>query len=242
VTPTQRHRGKHPSDGELFAAGPLETLREAAADLSWLLDRGYQERSALKLVGDRHQLRGRQREALSRSVAGPEAVSARRERAIDPAAAAGESLVVDALNCLITVEAALAGGMVLVGLDGAWRDLASVHGTWRRVAETDQAIDLIGAAIAAAGLAAVRWLVDRPVSNSGRLAARLRERAAERGWSWEVATATSPDREIIDAAGSAIAASSDSWILDSCQRWIDLPRAAIEGAGLEPWIVCVRAP
>lgn len=230
----ERHRGKHPTDAELFAAGNLGPLRAAASDLSWLLDRGYQERSAIKLVGDRYELRSRQREALARGVAAPSRVEERNRRklAVDEARGA---LVIDALNCLITVEAALAGGIVLVGLDGAWRDLASVHGTWRRVAETDRAIELIGEVIT--GFAAVRWLVDRPVSNSGRLAARLRERAAERGWDWEVATAVSPDREIVDAAGSAIAATSDSWILDSCDGWIDLPRAAIEGGDLDPWIV-----
>ena len=241
MSPTQRHRGKHPTDGELFAEPALPELRQAAADLSWLLGRGYQEKSALKLVGDRYQLRGRQREALSRSTAAPDQIAERQTRRCAIADCGGAPLVIDALNCLITVEAALAGGMVLVGLDGVWRDLASVHGTWRRVAETDRAIELIGAALARGSFASARWLVDRPVSNSGRLAARLRERASEHRWDWEVATADSPDREIVEAKGS-VAATGDSWILDSCDRWIDLPRAAIGGAGIDAWIVDVRAP
>lgn len=239
MSPT-RHRGRRTGDEALFAPSQVEVLRRAAVDLAWLLERGYAEKSALKLVGDRFQLHARQRLALARSVASRSKADGRRARQIPPGAIRDRELAIDALNCLITVEAALAGGLILVGLDGAWRDLASVHGTWRRVAETDQAIAAIGEVIAAAGPARVRWLIDRPVSNSGRLAARLRERAAERGWSWEVTTADSPDREIIAAADSAVAASSDSWILDSCGPWIDLPRAAITGAGLSPWIVDVR--
>ena len=231
-----RHRGRHPGDEALFSPAQVEVLRAAAGDLSWLLQRDYAETAALKLVGDRYQLRSRQRLALQRSVASTSQIEGRRSREIEVAAIGDRPIAIDALNALITVEAALAGGMILVGLDGAWRDLASVHGTWRRVAETDQAIDMIGAALAGAGPAQIRWLIDRPVSNSGRLASRLRDRAAASGWSWEVTTATSPDAEIVDAAG-CIAASSDSWILDRCGPWIDLPRAAITGAGAEPWIV-----
>ena len=33
------------------------------SDLSWLLEKGYADRSALKLVGDRYRLRQRQRTA-----------------------------------------------------------------------------------------------------------------------------------------------------------------------------------
>jgi len=241
VSPSQKHRGRHPADSELFDESALAELRAAAGDLAWLLGRSYQERSALKLVGDRYQLRGRQREALSRAAASDAQVAERRGRRIEAVDGGGRPLVVDALNCLITVEAAIAGGLILVGLDGAWRDLASVHGTWRRVAETDKAIELLGASIAAAKFSPVTWFVDRPVSNSGRLAARLRDRAAERGWVWEVETAMSPDREIVAAAPAAIAATSDSWILDNCSAWVDLPHGAIGGSDIEPWIVDLRS-
>ena len=62
------HRGPHPEDAELFATAAIPALRAAAADLTWLLDRGYAVSSSLKLVGDRHYLAVRQRVAVARCV------------------------------------------------------------------------------------------------------------------------------------------------------------------------------
>ena len=45
----------------MFAPERIDALRTAVSELSWLLGRGYQSKSALKLVGDRHNLRERQR-------------------------------------------------------------------------------------------------------------------------------------------------------------------------------------
>src|SRR5690606_2006202 len=103
------HRGPHPRDRALFSEQQLGTLREAAADYSWLLSRGYNGVSALKLVGDRFQLVQRQRMALERSSASKSASTARRARRLSPAELGGEAVVVDGFNCLITVEVALSG-------------------------------------------------------------------------------------------------------------------------------------
>ena len=46
---TRTHRGPHPDDARLFAVEARATLREAAADLAWLLNLGYVNPSALKL-------------------------------------------------------------------------------------------------------------------------------------------------------------------------------------------------
>ena len=53
--------------------------------------------------------------------------------------------------------------------DGCMRDLASLHGTWRRVEETTPSLEKLGAFVERLGLARCRWLLDAPVSNSGRL-------------------------------------------------------------------------
>jgi len=44
-----------------------------------------------------------------------------------------------------------------------------MHGTFRAVEETQPAIELIGLHLREAGVAACRWYLDSPVSNSGRL-------------------------------------------------------------------------
>ena len=58
---TRQHRGAHPADKQLFSDRYLPELRDSTADLSWLLSRGYSLKSSAKLVGDRHNLKERQR-------------------------------------------------------------------------------------------------------------------------------------------------------------------------------------
>ena len=45
---------------------------------------------------------------------------------------------------MTTIEAALSGGVILAARDGAYRDMASMHGTYRKVAETLPALELLG--------------------------------------------------------------------------------------------------
>lgn len=207
------HRGPDPSDRRHFAPDAIPRLREAVADLSWLRERGYSEAAALKLVGDRLQLAGRQRTAVARSACGETQRRDRVSRRVRDVR--GARVQVDGFNVLITLERALAGGPVLVGRDGARRDLAEVHGTWRPVEETDAAIAT--AARVLAGAAEVTWLLDAPVSNSGRLAARLRDL-------WEVRVERRPDP--ILAAFDGVVVTSDAGILDRCGPWFDLVGAA----------------
>ena len=83
---------------------------------------------------------------------------------------------------LTTVEAALAGGVLLAARDGTYRDMASMHGSYRKVAETGPALELIGRTASELGVSECLWYLDRPVSNSGRLKTLMEELAAARGW------------------------------------------------------------
>jgi hypothetical protein len=195
-------------------------LREATGDLCWLLTRGYTSVSALKLVGDRYKLEQRQRTAVSRCACSDAARAHRRERQVPLARLRNGMLLIDGYNLLTTVEAALAGGFVLAARDGAYRDMASMHGTWRRVEETVPAAELIGAFLAESGIAGCRWFLDRPVSNSGRLRRILLELSSCREWRWEVELADDPDR-ILAVADSPVA-TADSAILDQCRGWVNL--------------------
>jgi hypothetical protein len=219
------HRGPHPDDERLFAPEMLPRLQEATNDLCWLLNRGYACTSALKLVGDRHDLEQRQRTAVSRCACSDAARARRQERQISPVGLKGQNLLIDGYNLLTTIEAALAGGFILAARDGAFRDMASMHGTWRRVAETIPAAELIGAALAEIGVAGCQWYLDRPVSNSGRLKRILLDLSAANEWSWEVELVDDPDR-ILEAATQPVA-TADSAILDRCSAWVNLAAEAI---------------
>ena len=230
----RKHRGRHPADEELFAPECLPVLRAATAELSWLLERGYAPVSALKLVGDHHQLRERQRIAVQRCAC-PESARARRG-AHRADRLTGRDLAIDGFNCLITIEAGFAGGVVLVGRDGCHRDLASVHGSYRRVAETEQAIAAVDDLLGTEDVGSVRWVLDRPVSNSGRLRSLLLARAEARGLRWEVELVDDADRRLV-ADCDHIVASSDSWVLDHAAAWTDLGGGVVARAVPDAWLV-----
>ena len=231
----RRHRGAQPEDARLFEGARLPSLRVAVSELSWLLSRGYQTKSALKLVGDRHSLRERQRLAAARAACPEESLARRRASRVCEAEVAGEGLIVDGFNLVITLEAALSGGVIVKGRDGCARDLSSVHGSYRAVEETERAVLLAGASLASLAPSSVLWLFDRPVSNSGRLAERVRTIARERGWPWEVAVEFNPDREIINS--ERVAVTSDSNVLDGVARWLNLGRMIVERHVPGAWVI-----
>lgn len=228
-----KQRGPAPEDAVGFADDRLPVLRTAVDELSWLLGRGYAERSSLALVGDRHALTARQRKAVSRCAAPDAAVASRRARCVTPAELADRVVHVDGLNAIIVGESVWSGAVVLRGRDGAHRDLASVHGTYARVEATTVVIDALAGRLASAR--EVVWLLDRPVSNSGRLAGLLRARAEAAGLPWQVELVWDPDRLLMGS--EAIVASGDARILDASVRWVDLPGALIEQAGERAWVI-----
>jgi len=224
----------------LFAPASLARLRGATEDLSWLLGRGYQTKSALKLVGDRFGLRERQRLAVARAACSEEARARRLASRVEPGGAAGAALAVDGFNLVITIEAALSGGALVLCRDGCLRDLSSVHGSYRAVSETERAVVLAGEALAALGPSSVLWLLDSPVSNSGRLAQRVRELAASRGWPWAVEAVFNPDRTIVETG--RVAVTSDSNVIDRARAWLNLSRLVVEQHVPGPWLVDLGAP
>ena len=119
--------------------------------------------------------------------------------------------------------------------DGCIRDLSSVHGSYRSVDETDEAIALIGEALKTLRPASVPWMLDRPISNSVRLAKRIRDAARENQWNWTVEVVFNPDAEI--SASNRIVISSDSHILDESASWLNLSSFLIEKQLDQSWLI-----
>jgi hypothetical protein len=203
----------------------LPGLRAAAADLCWLLDRGYASRSALELVGNHHNLTSRQRMAVSRYACAAEQVNRRRKLNVEPRALRGQELWLDGYNVLTVLESALAGGVVLLGRDGCCRDIAGIHRRHRKVNETIPVLRLVGETAAAWGVSRCRWWLDKPVSNSGRLKALLLEVAQEAGWLMDVELSFNPDHVLSHT--DQIIATSDGVVLERCRRWVNLSRLII---------------
>jgi hypothetical protein len=231
----RKHRGAHPEDRKLFAAEQLPALRTAVEELSWLLTRDYSLKGSLKLVGDRYTLTDRQRLAVSRAACSDHGKERRATALVNAEEIPGEDLIVDGFNLIITVEAALSGGLLLLCRDGCIRDLSSVHGSYRAVNETETAIQLIGEALEILHPESVDWVLDSPISNSGRLAQRIRDLADQKGWNWNIETLFNPDAAILKSKRVVI--SSDSHILDGTERWFNFNRYLIGERLADSWVI-----
>jgi hypothetical protein len=239
VPDTRSHRGPHPQDAALFAPSTWPRLRAAVGDLSWLLSRGYALPGALQVVGNRYDLETRQRQAVTRCACTDEALARRRAIEVPPDALSGMPLLIDGYNVLTSVEAALGGAVVLLARDGSLRDIAGVHGTYRRVEETLPALQKVGAYLRERNVARCVWYLDAPVSNSGRLKAIIETTAREAGWDWSVEVVPNPDADL-SAAQDTIVATADGVILDRCGRWVSLAREVVRTAVPDAKVVDLR--
>jgi hypothetical protein len=214
------HRGPHPEDAKFFAEDKLPALRAAVRDYSQLLTKGYAEKSALKLVGDHFSLTQRQRIAVQRCSCSDSQLTGRRGNQIPAEDIKGKAIAIDGYNVLITIEASLSGAPIFCARDGCFRDLASIHGSYRKVTETIPAIETIAEKLLALGVSHAQWYFDSPVSNSGRLKTIIYELVEKYSWPFDVELLPNPDTELI--ATDRIVATSDSVILDKCSQWINL--------------------
>ena len=180
------HRGPNPADAKLFADAAIKNLRLAVQDFSLLLTKGYADKSSLKLVCDRFSLTQRQRLAIMRCGCSDESLSLRDQKQITIAQAAHQPIAIDGYNVLITIEAAMSGGCIFKARDSCLRDLASIHGTYRKINETIPALQLIGRFLKQKDMADCLWLLDSPVSNSGRLKTLMTKLAAEEHFDWNI--------------------------------------------------------
>lgn len=224
----QKHRGQHPQDHLLFAKKWELPFGQAAQDLSYLLERGYGENSGVKIVGDRYRLNARQRKALLRLVSTPSSIEKRLELQFPTSQLKDKVVVVDGFNLIIFVESILSNGIILACMDGVYRDIASVHGSYKRVIETGAALELLGQVFEQFGVAEVQWFLDAPVSNSGRLKQLLEMEAAENNFNWTIDLVPDPDKTLVEITGDVVAVSSDSWILDRVSHWANINAYLIE--------------
>jgi hypothetical protein len=240
VPDSRAHRGPDPHDAEAFGPPSWLELRAAVHEFSWLLEKGYAVVSALKLIGDRHGLTERQRMAVRRASCSDQARARRHANQVSLGQASGSELVIDGFNVLTTIEAALGGAVVFLCRDGTCRDLAGVHGTYRKVAETLPALDTLNFALQELGIRKARWLFDRPVSNSGRIRSLVLQKAAEQDWEWSVELQDNPDA--ILKQSPEIVATADSGILDAGPHWLNLARHVIEATCPGANLVDLRSP
>ncbi len=215
-----RNRGKAPQDILLFNEKMQGIFYDAVSDLSFLLERGYGSKSSLQLVGNRYRLNARQQKALQGMTASKKSIILRKGKECSEKYLIGKTVIIDGFNLLIILETAISGGFIFKGQDGAYRDVTSVHGGYKRVKKTEEAILTIGKAIKELKIEKAIWYLDAPISNSGRLKTFIREIAEREKFNWEINLDHNPDKVLISSDDIII--SSDAWILEEGKKWFNL--------------------
>ena len=141
---------------------------------------------------------------------------------------AGQEDWVDGLNVIITLEVMLCDSTLLSCMDGAIRDLASLRGTYRIIAQTTEAARTLFDVLQDARARGAHVLLDKPVSNSGRLKALVAEVSGAYDLELDVRVADGVDRLLY---GRQNVISSDSVVLDRCASWVNLTRHCVELRG-----------
>lgn len=224
-------RGYVPKDTIEFGPKTIKKLSTAAQELVFLMNRGYDTKSASTFVGNHHLLSERQRMALARIVSTTSAVQSRKQKEL---LQAPDCLVLDGFNTIITLEVALSGSLLLEGMDGTIRDLAGLRGSYRIVDKTIHAVELLIARFEELGVKKALFYLDQQVSNSGRLRALLLERAQNRAVKVQVELHPSVDG-LLSRMERVVTA--DAIILDKCGSWYNLNRTLIKSAAPEAWIL-----
>ena len=212
-------RGYVPEDVRNFSSEALETMKMASRHIFFLINEGYDLKQATTFVGNHFLLSERQRLAIMRSLATDRQLRSRKDRQVQLNEAAGKEVWIDGFNIIITLEVMLSNSILLNSMDGTIRDLAALRGTYRLIPETNDAIRLMFTVLRNAGVRKINILLDEPVSNSGRLKARIADIAEEYLFELDIRILRDVDRELYDKENVI---TSDAIILDHCSSWINL--------------------
>ncbi len=218
---TVRRRGFVPEDQIQFTGKQLDILKKAADEVQFLLDRGYDTRSATTFTGNHYLFSERQRLALARAVSPQEWIRKRsssellrKENRNLP-----ETVHIDGFNTIITLEVALSGSPVLLCRDETIRDLAGLRGTYRIIEATPVAVGMLLRKLEMLKIAKACFYLDAPVSNSGRLSGLIRQCAQK--YSISVNTEIIPDVDrVLEKQEGVI--TGDAIILNRCVSWLNI--------------------
>lgn len=216
-----RNRGKNTGDDTLFGLEKqIDKLRLAVQDMNYLLSRDYTERASSELVGNRYKLKTRQIQALRGASASENQIQNRKSKQVEISDLKDKIIYLDGFNILILLESLISEAYIFKGLDDCYRDLSGVHGTYKRVNQTQKSIELVSRFFQKAKLQKLFWIFDKPVSNSGRIKQIILEFTQENNLNWEVDLQFNPDKFL--AENAEIIVSSDAWILDHCKKWFNV--------------------
>lgn len=193
-----------------------EQLTAASEDWAYLRGRGYGA-EALDLVAKHRTLQGPERRALERGVCSAAQYQRRMARELEAEDVRKRPLRIDAVDVLSTLEGALRGGSLVLGLDGLPRDLDD-RSAYAPGDGTAAALDLLGKALGSLKPATAHFYVA-----SGAAASRVGAAVEARAKALRVPTKVEMVADLRKAlAGAAHVVSADGDVLDECGTWFNV--------------------
>lgn len=217
-------RGYLFSDEKEFEHSSIQKLIKAGNDLYYLLNQGYNIKSASVFVGNHYLLSERQRLALARAISSKEDIKIRKAKEVTNSIIQ-RTVNIDGFNTIITLEVALSESVLLKCMDGTIRDLAGLRGSYRVIDKTQLAILKIGEMLEQSKAGEAVFYLDAPVSNSGRLKEQIFELLSQFSFEIQVEIINNVD-SILEKLENVI--TSDAIILDKCKSWINLNKMIID--------------
>lgn len=193
-------------------------LENAAADIRYLLDRGYPQKSVVKFVCAHYRLDVEEIHFLSRSVLAKEVSEKRKRKFLPCEIIRGNSIVIDGYNILIGLESILEKRAFICD-DGVIRDIKGVFRNYKISELTETAIGLIIQFLKENNPYYVCFLLDSQISKSGLLVRKLREKLDESGLNGDAKTSRHVDHDL--KRSKYIVASSDWVIIDEAEKVVN---------------------
>ncbi|MFX0132842.1 MAG: DUF434 domain-containing protein [Candidatus Hodarchaeota archaeon] len=201
-------------------------LKNGAKDLQYLLNRGFNKKSALKLVGDRYILNKNERNILFRAIFSENEVIERKKKVLSQNELKNRILSIDGYNILITLETMLKNHILIMATDGFFRDASKISKRYKKSEKTDLAIKLMFEKLVEITPKFIYIFFDKPFSKSGEFTALINKKLSEFGLEGIAKAVNSPDHEILKKGETII--SADSLLLDKGNTIFDLAGSIIK--------------
>ena len=198
----------------------IEHLQNASEDFRYLLNRRYPRKATLELVGNRYRLTFDEHHLLHRGIFSNSDSKSRKKRIVPITGIRNKDLAIDGHNVLITIEAALSGRPLVLADDGFIRDISGLSGSFKKTKRTEEAIQFIINVLKKWKPRQTFFLLDAPISMSGRLAEEIRNRLKRENLLGDAMAVKVPEKILIGFPG--IIATSDTDIIDRSKKVLDL--------------------
>lgn len=215
----------------------ISKLSSPARDIRYLLEKGYPKTSSIRFVGDHYRLEKSERHILTRVIVPPGTAVARNKKRLTYKEVSGKKILADGYNVLIAIESMLTGHTLWLCDDGFVRDTRGVFKSHNNTAITTEAVKQMCSILSKCNVPFVKVLLDSQMSQSGELAALIREELALLSLQSEVSTSAHADFDLKHADPEYVVATADGAIIDAVEKLIDLPASVLEEKGSRAEII-----